>query len=313
MMGGHRLLAGIGLVALTAAVASAQSHPIFDPDDFIDPAQLGNRPLFIVRLVAGGVADSVDHYRPLRQDVGLVHVANSFYWRRIQFDYKHSEVSGKDNGPIRVRRCDCPDPIYFPTPPPDDATPAAPLPSAKDSLHFGFYVPVGGAGRIPVWLRVRGSWTRQTVDSIVTIGQVESRLSGQEQSFSLDSDTYFRVRGRPVFGTLHFARTVSEGTTDDRTQNEFVYVTRFPGRALGPIIVRATLGVGGVSNRAGTALNVVNPTMEAFWRHGRSRANFHLVWSPVSLNSGAEGWKTTHQVAISVDRALVVTRFRKRE
>jgi hypothetical protein len=305
-----------GLVSLWfAAAAGAQQRPIFDPEDFVDPAQLGNRSLFVSRLVAGGVANSVDHYRPLHQHVGVVHLANSFYWKQIQLDYKRSEVRGEENGPIRVQRCDCPGAIYFPTPPPDDATPAAPLPSSKDTVQAAVYVPVGGPGTIPAWLRFRGTWSTQPVEAVVTsrAAGAESRLSGREQSFGLEGDAFVPVRGRRIFGTLHFARTVREGTTDDRAQNELLYTTRFPGRALGPLILRGTLGIGGVSNRGGTALNVVSPTVEAFWRHGRSRTNVHLVWNPVATNSGAEGWRTTHQVAVYVDRALYIRRSRERD
>lgn len=299
------------IALLAAATAGAQQRPIFDPDDFIEPAQLGNRPLFISRLMAGGVLNAVDDYRPLRQDVGLVFLANSFYWRWIQFDYKRIEFRGEDNAPTRVQQCDCPGPIYFPTPPPHDATPLAPLPSSRDMLQFATYVPVGGDKHLPGWWRFRGSWTRQTVDTIVTLGDTESRKSGKEQSFGLDADIFVPLRGWRLYSTLHVSRTERTGTTDDLAQNEFIYAARLPGRVFREqIIVRPSLSVGGVSDRDGTALNVINPAVEAFYRHSPSGVNFHLIWSPVSTNSGAEGWKTTQQVAIYADYALVVTRFR---
>ena len=75
------------------------------------------------------------------------------------------------------------------------------------------------------------------------------------------------------------------------------------------ILLRATLTVGGLSNRCGTALNVVNPAFEAFWHNSKTRANFHFVWSPQSTNSGNGGWETHHQVAGFVDRTLYVHLF----
>ena len=55
---------------------------------------------------------------------------------------------------------------------------------------------------------------------------------------------------------------------------------------------------------------VVNPAFEAFWHHWGTRANLHLVWSPQTTRSGAEGWETHHQIALFVDRALFVKIFR---
>ena len=45
------------------------------------------------------------------------------------------------------------------------------------------------------------------------------------------------------------------------------------------MLTRATLTAGGVSNRGGTALNVVNPALEAFWHSQATRMNLHLIWS----------------------------------
>lgn len=302
-----RPAARAAIATLLFAAAAAAQRPVFDPDDFVEPAQLGGRPFFVSRLVVGASTSSVDRYRPLRQNVAFVHVANSLYWRRLQFDYKHSEVRGEEHGPLRVTRCDCPDPIYFPTPPPRDAIPAAPPPSARDVVQAAFYVPAGGAGQIPVSFRFRLSYARQKIETVVMsgpVGSATSRLSGVEQSLDFDTDLWLPIRRRKVFGTLHVARTERTGTADDRTQTEVVYTGRFPGIALDPIILRATLGVGAVSNRGGAAINAVNPALEAFWRSPSSGVNVHLIYSPVTIRSGAEGWKTFHQIAILADKGF---------
>ena len=83
-------------------------------------------------------------------------------------------------------------------------------------------------------------------------------------------------------------------------------MSRFPGRAVGPVLLRATLTVGGISGRGAAGLNLINPAFEAFWHNHLTRANVHLVWSPQSTLSGAAGWETHHQVAVFVDRALYV-------
>jgi hypothetical protein len=313
----HRCPSALAFLFLAAA-AAAQPSPFFDPDDFVNPAEHRNRPLFVSRLVAGGVANFVDDARPLRQNVGFLHLANSLYVARFQFDYKHSEVRGEDNAPARVVQCDCPGPIYFPTPPSGEATPEPPLPSRKDTLQVAWYFPGSAGGRIPIPLRYRLSWSRQTVDTLITsrvTGETLSRLHGYEQAFSVDADTHVRIGGRDVLGSIHYGRTERVRTADNRKQNELVYVSRFPGFAFErvPVIFRATLAVGGVTNRAGTALNLVNPTLEAFHRiGGRTRVNVRLVWSPVAARSGIEGWRTTQQIGLFVDRALYVKLFPKR-
>ena len=83
------------------------------------------------------------------------------------------------------------------------------------------------------------------------------------------------------------------------------YTNRFPGRALGPVLIRAMLTVAGVSGRGASGLNVVNPAFEAFWHHSGTDVNFHVVWSPLAVRSGAEGWQTHSQIAVFVERAYV--------
>lgn len=164
-------------------------------------------------------------------------------------------------------------------------------------------------------LRYRFTASRQPINTDLTsiaTGEV-SHLSGREQSFGLDADTYFHVRGLDVWGSLFYARTASTGTPYDRAQNELGYTSRFPGRALGPVLVRATLTLAGVTGRGASGLNIVNPAFEAFWHHSGTDMNLHLVWSPLAARSGAEGWQTHSQIALFVDRALFVKLFGARD
>jgi hypothetical protein len=307
-----QLFGVLGLLIATSV--SAQQRLIFDPDDSVDPRQ-HDETAFISRLVIGVASDFIDDYRPVHHDATFALLTNSIYWSSFQFDYKHSEV--RAGIAPSVVECRCPNLIYFPTPPPPGATPAAPTPGAKDTLQWAFYgpSPLGRPAEPPVMLRYRLSVSRQTIDETVkafATGKVVSRLSGREKSIGLDADTYFRIGRHDVYGSLLFARTVSSGTIDNHSQSELAYMSRFPAVAIHSVLVRATLTVGGVSGRRGTALNVVNPAFEAFWHDPKTRANFHLVWSPQSTNSGAGGWETHHQIAFFVDRALYVHLFRAR-
>jgi len=293
-------------VLLLAGSAAAQQRALFDVDDFVDPRQ-HDVPLFSSRLVIGGAWNFVDDYRPANEDVGFVHVANSFYVRNFQFDYKHSEVLGEDPPPLHA--CACDPPIYFPTPPPRDATPAAPPAGSRNTLQAAWYVPVGGEDRIPVMLRYRLTWSRQAFDVPVTAPQsddVLSRRSGREQTFGLDGDVYVPMFGRYGYGSFQYAKNSRRGPVEDRTQQELVYTSRPPGTTWKGMLFRATLSVGAVSDRGGTAINMINPYFEVFLHERTTRANFHLVWSPQFLNSGARGWETTHQIALFADRALLL-------
>ena len=311
----HRapLLAAVALLA--AAAAAAQQRPIYDVDDFVDPRQ-HDGPVFISRLLAGAVRDYVDDYRPLGKDAGLIHFTNSLFWNHWQFDYKHSEVRGENKAPDPVR-CGCNPPLYFPTPPPPDATPAAPQPGSRDTVDVGFYRRQRvGAADPPIALRTRLSFSRQSLVTNVrsfTTGEIVERRSGRDQSIGVDADTHWVVRGHDLWGSLLYARTSTSGTIAGRTQQELAYMVRPPGISVERVLARATLTVGGVTNRGGTALNVVNPAFEAFWHDHVTRANVHLVWSPLTMRDGAQGWRTRHQIALLVDRALYVNQFARGE
>lgn len=301
----HHIVFAAALL-LFSAVVSAQMRPIFDPDDFVHPGQ-HEGPVFASRLIIGAAANFSDDYRPLHKSARFLHLTNSFYRGNFQFDYKHSEVRA-DKGPPTVS-CGCSPTIYFPTPPPHDSTPAPPQPSRKETLQFGWYFSLpGGPADPPVMLRVRASFSRQSIDTTIhssQTGDVSARLSGREQSFGLDTDTYFRIRGHDIFGALLYARNVRSGTTDDRRQQELAYMARFPGTSYKNILMRATMTVGAISNRGAAGLNLVNPAFEALWHHHPSRANLHLIWSPQATRSGARGWEMHHQIAIYVDRGFV--------
>jgi hypothetical protein len=299
------------VLLLAAFTAAAQQRPIFDPDDFIHPKEHAG-PVFLSRLVLGGAGNFIDDYRPLHHAAGFVLLANSIYWSRFQFDYKHSEVRSGD--PVDLKVCGCNPPIYFPTPPPHDATPAAPPPGSRDTAQLAVYLPVPGPTGDPIMLRYRLTVSRQAIDPDVTsfaTGAKLPGLHGHEQSFGLDGDTYFHFRGHDFYGSFAYARTTQSGTIDDRTQNELAYTSRFPGKAVGPVLFRTMLTVGAITGRGAGGINLVNPYFEAYWREHTTRASLHIVWSPQAMRSRAEGWGTHHQVAVFIDRALVVKIFRK--
>ena len=301
----------LALAAVVATVAAAQPQPVFDPDDFVDPRALG-RPFFVSRLVVGGALDIVDRYRPLDGNVGFVHVANSFYWSRFQVAYKHSWIEGHDRPPLQA--CGCSPPVYFPTPPPRDATPAAPPPGSKDALQFAWYRRVeNGAAQAPLMLRYRLSVMDQRIDNKVESHATGGRssFSGRERSVAVDADTHLSIGGRDVFGSLAYAHTSSRNTPDNRTQNELTYTNRFPGIILPKrLLLRPTLAIGAISGRGASGINLVNPAIELFYHHASSDVNVHAIWSPVAERSGAERWRTHQQLALLLDRRIYMKMLR---
>jgi hypothetical protein len=303
-----------GLLILTLVIASgaaAQPLRMFDVDDFVDLRQRDGT-LFVARLIAGAAYRPSDQERPLRQNAAFLSIANSLYWSRYQFDYEHTEARGRDRGPAVVHVCDCGagEPIYFPTPPSRDSTPAAPLPGASDSVRISVYRAAGGGrGRLPVMLRYRVFFKRQAIDTIVRFASNDAlapRLSGSEQTFGVDADTYTHIGGREVYGSLVVATTVRSDTTDNRSQTAVEYTIRFPAVALwnGKILLLPTLTAGGVSGRGGTAFKVLHPSFEGSWFSRATRATVHLVWTPQATNDGTAGWRTNQQIALFVDRSV---------
>jgi hypothetical protein len=305
------------LAVLFAASAAGQQRPIFEPDDFVDSRRREGA-VFMTRLVVGGMKGYIDDLRPLGEDAAFVMVTNSLYWGNYQLDFKHSEVKAENiSGPVTVQRCDCgprSEPVYFPTAPAADAVPAAPVPAAKETTQFAFYRTKGSGGAgPPIMLRYRLTWTYQPIETVITsaaTGEVE-RKSGNEQSYGLEAETHVRVHGHNVFGSLLVARTMRTGTTDDRAQLEIAYVSRFPGFAWKRVLFKPTLTLGVVTGRGESGVNIVSPSLEAFWHEHHTRANLRVIYSPQTLRSGEEGWRTHHQVAVLVDRALYVKLFRR--
>jgi hypothetical protein len=297
-----RFLRAAALLVLAASAAA--QRPVWEPDDFIDPG-IRTGTVFISRVAAGRVWNPTDRYRPFNGDAGVVLLTNSVYRGNVQFDYVHTETLAED-APA-VQRCDCPGRVYFPTPPPAGAAPAA-LPAGRsDALKLAFYR-TSSDGAV---YRYQFRWKRQPIDTEVTspaTRQVVERRSGRDQSFVLDADTRIRIRGRNLWGSLYVARASRSGTPYDQAQHEFGYVSRFSGFRARSVLFLPKLTIGAISGRGATGLNVINPSIEAFWRHRASKVNVHVVWSPQATRSG-EGWNANHEIAVFADRTLLLHVF----
>lgn len=304
--------------AFLAAVTASAQRPLFDPDDFLNPRETGGRPVLISRLVIGAASNmSGDGFRPLGENVGYVHLATSFSWRSVQFDYKRSQMKAED-GDAAVwdcqrnadNRCLQQPRIVTQT---RNATP-----QSKDTVHAAWYWPIGGGrggGGIPVMLRSRVTYTTQRIESVTVEEFQPQAASGRERTVALDTDTWFRIAGHDVFGSLAYSETKTTTNTaerrGDREERALTYTNRFPSLSFNraKILIRPTLTVGGISNRGGPAVNLLNPAIEIFRPFPRTGANLHVIYSPQWVVADGERWKTTHQVAVLIDRALFVKVF----
>jgi hypothetical protein len=302
----HRVLLYAAVAFVIAARAAAQ-NAVYDLDDFVDSGAHEN-PLFISRLIAGVGGGLSDHYRPLREDVAFAHFANSLYVSKWQFSYKHSFLE-RENGPADVVRCGCSPPVYFPTPPASNAAPDAPRPGSKDALEVAFYRTAHG--ETP--LRYRLSVSRQQFDTDIhsLSGEVVERRPARDLSITAEGDLDVPIHGHDWLGTFYYSHTVRDGPLDRRSQQELTYMARLPGWLIGRILVRPTIAAGRVTGRGAGGLNVLNPAIEAFWRHNASGITIHLFWSPQSTRSGADGWTTHNQIALLASRPLIVHFFKR--
>ena len=318
------------LLALFTAVAASAQDPLFDPDDFLDPRETNGRPVFISRIVVGAATDmNGDGFRPLGENVGYLHLANSFSWRSVQFDYKRTQMKSEDGEAavweVPFRQCNGEVLVCLPNNPPLQTRNATP--KSKDTLHAAFYWPVPAGGGIPVMLRSRVTFATQPIetDLVVTIPNDDDdendndnettilstqRASGRERTFALETDTWFRIAGRNVFGSLAVSETRTTGTLADRKERALTYTNRFPAVSLdrARILIRPTLTVGGITGRDSSGVNLVNPAIEIFRPFAQSGANLHVIWSPQWTATG-NNWEVKHQVAVLIDRALFVKVF----
>ena len=287
------------LLLLLAAPAVAQQRPIYDADDFVDPRTRGSV-MFVSHLVGGAGANLVDDYRPTQRNGPFFEWANSVYWSSFQVDYKHSRAY---TGAPPLQVCACEPPVFFSSGPSNAAPPSSP----KETVQFASYLP-GGWGTM---LRYRVTLTNQNIDTTAQYpgGNSSLTLHGHEQTFGLDADTHFRIGQRDVWGSLVFARNTRSGTADNRAQSELAYTSRFGAIDIGAISVMPRLTVGGVSGRGASGVNVVHPQLDFSYYHHGTQANLHLLYSPVTMRSGAKGWETRHQIALFADRILFAKFF----
>jgi hypothetical protein len=309
------------LFLLFTAAAHAQL-PIFSPDDFIDPRATQGRVVFISRLVAGGARGYTDQYRDLGQDVAYVHVANSLYWSGFQAGYEHSEIRGSNDWsqrrperqvpPVVIQQCD-PTPISppicanatFPT-----GTASKPVDVApRDAVQLSWYHSAGDR----LMLRYQASYSRQyALPELPPQGTV-TPAEDHDDTRGAQLDAAVRIGSRTFSGTASVTE-LTRASAIARTKTRAVTLTAFlPLVRVGPAILTPRVQFGRISGEEGTpSIDLITPSLDLALNIPRTRTNVHVVYSPLMerIDSGRQSQRTTHhQLAVYVDRALIVAVF----
>lgn len=302
------------LVLLVATAAAAQPLDIFVPDDFVDPEQTRGRMIFASRLIVGYARGANDQYRPLGQDIGFVHVANSLYWSGFQLDYEHSEVRGENDwGSRRPSPRDNDFRDVVPCEPVNVSPPiclaptnhigesdASPVPAPKDLVQLGWSHGIGSRAIF----RYQVAYGRQY--AIPRFGE-GGRGEDHDDTRAVNIEAGIRAGRRMLHGAVSYTELTHRSAVPE-TKQQTVTVTAFlPLLRIGPAILTPRLQVGDVLD-TGPAVDIINPSLDLALYVPRARANVHLVYSPVIHDTGEER-ATQHQVAMYIDRALLVTIF----
>jgi hypothetical protein len=291
----------VAVVSLTLCVVSnAQQLDLFDPDDFVDPHEIrGRRIIFISRLVAGGASGYLDQYRPVEQNLGFVHLANSLYWSGFQIDFKRSEVRGENPPPMDELPCKqtlsaqasaCAQARV------NDGEP--PAPGAKNVLQVAWYQSLGQR----VTIRYRLAQARQY--ALPETAAHVPGLKSHDDTRIAQIDAGVRVHGRTLSGYVGFTELTRYSSLDKTKQQTLTLGAFLPLMSIGPAILTPRVQIAGIAD-VGPAIDVVNPSFDLSWTIPRVDTNVHLIYSP-ALGDLGNGTRVTHQVVVYVDRAILV-------
>ena len=289
------------LLSLAAGLtARAQQLDLFDPDDFVDPHEIRGRTVFISRLVVGASRESVDQNRSLGQDIAFVHLANSLYWSRFQFDFKHSETRGENPEPASETPCSenvriaaarvCSDARV------DEGQP--PEPGAKNLVQVSWYQTVGQR----VTLRYRVGYARQ--DAVPETVAQGAGLQDYDDTRMAQVDAGVRVRGRTLSGYVGYTELTRYSTIDQVKRQTVTLGAFLPLYQVARGILTPRVQISGIAD-TGPAIDVINPSLDLSWTIPRTEVNIHAVYSPVYGDLG-DGTKLHHQVAVYADYAILV-------
>jgi hypothetical protein len=314
-----RLPLMIPLLLMLTVVASlgAQTVDIFDPDDYVDPrshgAGNGSRGdlFFVSRAVIGFARGYADKDRPVNQDIAVANINTSVYWSSFQLTYNHSEVRGENAWSARRQ------PATGLQLVPGNAAPPGP----KDSVQLALYQQIGGC-----MLRYQGTWGRQSVAPPRRQQQQQPDPGGgnvtptvylntgprddEDEHYAIDVDTVVRIGGHAFYGAVSYSAATRNSLPQKETQRQLTYTGRLPVLQWRELQLTPALLVGGISGGK-NALSLANPTLDLSWHSVATRANVHVVYSPV-LRNVDRGWDTRHQVAVYIDRALYARLVRLR-
>jgi hypothetical protein len=286
------------LLSVSAAGAlQAQQLDLFDPDDFVEPRLTRGRIVFMSRLVTGVSRGYLDQYRPLGQDLGFLHIANSLYWSGLQIDYKRTEQRG-EHGVAEEFRPDLGRIASQREGEVGTRSDPRPVPGPKNVTQVSWYQTTGDR------LSFRGRLVYATQFAERETAAFVTGLEDRDETRVLQLDAGRRFRTRTQFVTLTWTSLTRRSTLEKTKQRTLMAGALLPVLRLGPGTLTPRIQLGGVMNE-GHAIDIVNPSFDLSMRLPRAGVNLHLVYSPVYRDLGTDG-DLHHQVVLYADYALLV-------
>jgi hypothetical protein len=301
---------------LAASMTQAQELDIFDINDFVDPRDLGAtitpqgwlacpcQRLLVSRLMAGGVADYVDVLRPTSSDVLFAHLATSYYTGRWQLNFKATRFDSSGVG--------------------------GEVPTWKYGAQAGRYFTMGG-GNNPATLRAQVNASKTEYRR--RLGPTKAFGSVYDTEIGFEVDTSVSILGRPFVTSLVFLQDRPAGELSDGSppfeRRRLTLLHRLPRLTLAGVKIDASIA-GGMYQFKFPA--IANPTtaQQPATRWAKATVlpaleltspsipkldlRFHVRYEPIVQQmprnaAGGQGWQTTQQIALFIDRAVFAKAF----
>jgi hypothetical protein len=308
---------------LAASMAQAQELDIFDINDFVDPRDLGAtitprgwlacpcQRLLVSRLMAGGVADYVDVLRPTNADLLFAHLATSYYTGRWQLNFKATRFDSSGVG--------------------------GEVPAWKYGVQAGRYFTMGG-GNNPATLRAQVNASKTEYRR--QLGPTKAFGSVYDTEIGFEVDTSVSILGRPFVTSLVFLQDRPAGELRDGSppfeRRRLTLLHRLPRLTLAGMKIDASIAGGMYQFKFPAPASTPNVTPDAYlnkpsptrWAKAtvlpalelttpsipKLDLRFHVRYEPIVQQmprnaAGGQGWQTTQQIALFIDRAVFAKSF----
>jgi hypothetical protein len=334
-----RLSLAILFVIAASANVHAQELDVYDVNDFVDPRALGAvtgphgrltcpcDSFLVSRLIAGGVSDYMDVFRPTDSDASFLHLATSYYRGPWQLNWKWTQLQQEDFFPHKASSV-----VVTPVPPGTNTTPLRRTPlNGNEVFHFGtsvLYSPTPNdrntmqlaryftvASSI---IRMEATWTRTEYRDLVrtTNSAKTDIVSRYKNELGFEGDIPWRVGRFPLITSLTYEGRSTPADRSGAASRRVTLLQRVPRISFhrwsldSAVAVGSVRGGGRLSNVVvQPSLHLVSPTIpfvDVRLNIRYAPAIGGLRPAPSRKNAQSE---TVNQLAVFIDRAVFAKRF----